>query len=221
MTHDLFEGCIAGGGFASGDAVIVGAWRTSPFGTFVDVMWRRPDGERVLLAPTPAVAAYVTALYRFDRVEVTGVNGGWDGGSVAVEAGGLRVRLRAGDRGAVSWLFAARPRFLRRRPWWIRLEDRLARPVIGRLIGGGQGVRAAGIVPGGQREYYSVDDYRPVVAGELSVDGRDVGALGPLPADLGVGLSAFPTVPAVVYVGTIIDGSLRDGAPASPACEVP
>jgi len=175
VTRDLFEGCIAGGGFASGHAVIIGAWRTSPFGTFVDVMWRRPDGERVLLAPTPSVASYV----------------------------------------------ALRPRFLRRRPWWIRVEDRLARPVVGLLIGGGQGVRAAGIAPGGQREYYSVDDYRRVVAGELSVDGRDAGTLGPLPADLGVGLSAFPTVPAVAYVGTIIEGSFWDAAPAPPAWDVP
>jgi hypothetical protein len=214
VSRDLFEGCIAGAGFASGDAVIVGAWRASPFGTFVDVMWRRPDGERVLLAPTPAIANYVAALYRFDRVEVTGITGGWDGESVAVEAGGLRIRLQAGHRGAQSWLFALRPRVLRRRPWWVQVEERLARPVIGRVIGGAQGVRAAGIAPGGQREYYSVDDYRRVVAGELTVGGRDAGALRCLPADLGVGLSAFPTVPAVVYVGTFIE-SLRDGGPGS------
>lgn len=220
MSRDLFEGCIAGGGFASGDAVVVGAWRTSPFGMFVDVMWRRPNGERVLLAPAPAIARYVAALYRFDRVEVTGVTGGWDGASMAVEAGGLRVRLLAGSRGAQSWLFASRPRVLRRRPWWIQIEDRLARPFIGRVIGGAQGVRAAGIAPGGQHEYYSVDDYRRVVAGELSVDGRDAGGLRCLPADLGVGLSAFPTVPAVVYVGTLIE-SLRDGAPVPPVCEAP
>ena len=89
---DRFRGCIAAAGFAAGDAVVVGAWRTSPFGSFVDVMWVRPDGTRVLLAPSPPVADYVASLYSFDEVVATPVRGGWDGAAVGVEAGPLRVR---------------------------------------------------------------------------------------------------------------------------------
>lgn len=200
-----FDGCIAGAGFASGDAVVVGCWRRSPLGRLVDVMWRTPEGERVLLAPSGPAAAYVRALYAFDRAEVVDVRGGWDGGAIAVEAGRVRVRLVAGGRDARSWLFAARPRPLRRSPAWVALEDRLARPFVGGLLGGAAGVRAAGVAPGGQREWYGVADWRPVVAGALDVTGRGCGALGDLPADLGVGLSSFPTRPAVVAVTTTIE----------------
>jgi hypothetical protein len=204
---DLFAGCITAGGFASGDMVVAGTWRSSPLGRIVDVMWVRPDGERVLLAPSPAARDLIADLYAFDRAEVVAVRGGWDGAGVAIEAGPLRVRLVTGPRDWRSWLFAARPLPLRRSPTWIGLEDVLGRPFVGRIIGGAEGVRAAGVAPGGQRERYGVDDWRPVVAGSLRVDGVDAGALTDLRADLGIGLSAFPTRPAAVSVGTLVERS--------------
>src|SRR5690606_18143295 len=51
----------------------VGRWDASPFGAFADVMVERPDGERVLLAPSRDVADLVAATYRFDRVEIVPV----------------------------------------------------------------------------------------------------------------------------------------------------
>ena len=204
MTWERFVGCISAAAFASGDAVVVGAWAASPLGRLVDVMWVRPDGRRVLLAPTPDAAEYIAGLYDFDDVRVVPVTGGWDGAATAVEAGPLRVRIVAGRRDARSWLFALRPTALLRRPAWVRLEDVLARPFVGRLIGGAAGVRATGVAPGGQRECYGARDYRPAVDARLRVDGRDAGAMHDLPADLGIGLSSFPTRPAVVHVITSI-----------------
>ncbi len=201
---DLFEGAITGIGFTSGDAVVVGAWARSPLGSFVDVMWRRPDGQRVLLAPDHDVAAYVGGLYTFDEVLVVPIRGGVRDSLVAVTAGPLDLRAQLAPRDWRSWLFALRPRVLRRSPTWIRVEDRLARPFIGALLGGGSGVRAAGIAPGGQREYYGADDWRLVRRARLSVYGVDAGQFTDMPADFGVGLSAFPTVPASVRVGTLV-----------------
>lgn len=209
MKLDQFTGCIAGAGFASGDNVVVGSWATSPFGRFVDVMWVRPGGQRVLLAPTGEIAEYVSGLYSFDVVESVPVSGGWDGAAVAVAAGPLRVRMLADRRDARSWLFALRPAVLRRSRWWISLEDLVARPVVGRIIGGADGVRAAGVAPGGQREYYGVRDYRGLAEATLTVAGRDAGAVRPLPAALGVGLSSFPTRPAIVHVTTLIEARDR------------
>lgn len=204
-TLDVFTGCIAAGAFATGEVAVVGCWRSSPIGPVVDVMWVRPDGERVLLAPSVAARELIAGLYAFDRTEVVSLRGGWDGSAVAVEAGPLRVRLLGGPRDWRSLLFAARPRALRRRPAWLSLEDRLARPCVGRLIGGAQGVRATGRTPGGPREWYSVEDYRRVVSGSMMVDGRDAGPLRTLPADLRLGPSAFPTLPAIVHVATLVE----------------
>lgn len=207
MNLDRFRGCIAAAAFASGDSVVVGAWRSSPFGQFVDVMWVRPDGRRVLLVPRDEIGSYVSGLYSFDEIGVVGIEGGWDGRAVAVCAGPLRVRLTAGDRDLRSWLFALRPRFLRERPAWISIEDRLARPFVARIIGGAGGVRAAGVAPGGQREYYGVADYRPVAGATLAVEGEDAGDVRDLPPALGIGLSSFPTRPAVVWVTTLVESS--------------
>lgn len=205
MTFDEFRGCITGAAFAAGDAVVVGAWRTSPFGQFVDVMWVHPHRGRVLLAPTAEIGTYVSGLYAFDEVLTVPVTGGWDGRAVAVCAGPLQVRMLANDRDTRSWLFALRPRVLRRSPTWIGIEDRMARPFVGRIIGGAAGVRAAGVAPGGQREFYGVEDYRSVADAALSVDGEDRGGLVDLPSDLGIGLSSFPTRPAVVHVTTLVE----------------
>lgn len=204
---DTFVGCIAGSAFASGDTVVVGAWRSSPFGLFVDVMWVQPDGTRTLLAPTDEIAAYVSNLYSFDTVERVGITGGWDGHAVAVAAGPLRVRLLAAPRDLRSWLFAVRPKRLRRSPRWVAVEDVVARPFVGRVIGGADGVRAAGVAPGGQREYYGVEDYRVVTDASLQVGGTDAGAMRDLPSQLGIGLSSFPTRPAVVSVATMVEAA--------------
>ena len=201
---DTFEGAITAAGFSSGDAVVVGAWARSPFGMFIDVMWRRPDGERVLLAPTRPVADYVAGLYAFDTVDVVPISGRLTRDRLGVSAGPLDLGVDLAQTDWRSWLFALRPRRLRRSPRWIVLEDRLARPVVGRIIGGADGVRASGTAPGGQPEFYGVDDWRAVEAASLSVDGQDAGPMADLPADFGVGLSAFPTTPASVRVGTLI-----------------
>ena len=209
-----YHGAIAGASFTSGETVVVGLWRASPLGPFVQVMWvrhRRLRGaaERILLTPREHVRQAVVALYDFDESRVVGVRGGFAGGVVAVEAGPLRLRLQVAPRDWRSWLLALRPEVLLRRPWWVTLEDRLARPLVGRLLGGGAGVRAAGTAPGGQREWYGALDWRAIAAGSLQVDGLDAGALTDLPADLGVGMSSFLTRPALVNVVTTVEE--RDG----------
>ena len=60
-----FDGWIAGLGTSSGTRIVVGHWPGSPFGPFSDVMLERPDGERVLLAPTRE-----TALAVFRHIKV-------------------------------------------------------------------------------------------------------------------------------------------------------
>jgi hypothetical protein len=202
---DQFVGAIAAGGFVSGEQVVVGMWRRSPLGSFIDVMWVRADGERVLLAPSPEVAAFVSALYTFDRIEVVEIVGGFDGRRVAVRAGPLDLELRPDARGWRSWVFAVRPRQLRRSPTWLAIEDRFVEPLGRVLLGGAEGVRVGGVTPGGRREWYSVDDYRTVTEGTLFVDGRSAGELTELRPDLGVGLSAFPTRPAMVDLVTLIE----------------
>ena len=204
---DRFEGAIAAAGFASGHQTVVGLWRGSPLGRFVDVMWIEPDGRRVLLAPTPTVRDYVTGVYAFDETRIVPVWGGWDGHRIELHAGPLELHLRPLPRDWRSWVFATRPRRLRRSPTWITIEDRLVAPLAGPLLGGGPGVRLAGVTPGGRREWFGVDDYRPLSEGTLRVEGDDAGAMVPLQPGLGVGLSDFPSRPALVHLATLIEAA--------------
>lgn len=199
-----FRGCIAAAAFASGDQIVIGAWRSSPLGQLIDVMWVRPDGERVLLAPSKAAAEYVSALYAFDRVDVVRVRGGWSGELVDVWAGPVAVQLWPERRDWRSWIFAVRPSWLRRAPVWLEMENRLVKPLGRVLLGGAAGVQLTGITPGGRREWYSVEDYRRLRSGRLTIRGRDAGRMTSLRPDLGVGLSAFPTRPAFVHLTTLI-----------------
>src|SRR5664279_2759040 len=68
-----FDGAIAGMGTASGTRLVVGMWPLSPYGSVTDVMVERPDGHRILLAPTQGFADFVAATYEFDEVRVTPV----------------------------------------------------------------------------------------------------------------------------------------------------
>src|ERR671921_2581346 len=95
-TRLRFEGPIAGLGTHSGVRIVVGHWPRSPFGPVADVMIEKPDGHRLLVAPTPALAQFVAATYAFDEVRIapviiTAADEVW-----TVTAGSLELRFRVG-----------------------------------------------------------------------------------------------------------------------------
>lgn len=201
------EGTIAGAGFGPGHRIVIGVWDKSPVGAMADVMWAKPDGTRVLLAPSAAVARFVGGIYSFDDVMVVDFQVESGPGRVRVRAGDLDVELRGGRPLKV---FKLRPRFLRHRAWWVRLEDLVLRPVIGRLaLRGAAGVRAYGVSPSGVKEWYCVDEYRPVVSGAARFQGRDLGSLGSLDPPALFGFSEFPARPALVRCAPLLEGAER------------
>lgn len=141
------RGTIASAGFSSGHRFVVGHWDDSPLGPTDDVMWARPDGVRVLLVGRPEVAELISAVYRFDTVEVVSLRCRMDEAVLAVVAGDLRITLRAG------------------RPWPIPLarlrSTPAARPVERLLALAMLGVRTWGVSSTGVREWYRADEYRP------------------------------------------------------------
>ena len=118
-------GRIGAAGFASGDRMVVGVWTSGPLGPMTDVMWARPDGERVLLAPDEPVAEFIASVYRFERVEVVPVRGGWNGRTLEVSAGAVSIRLVTGR----GWRL---PPPSLRPPWFTRfVEGPIARVTMG------------------------------------------------------------------------------------------
>ncbi|VXB63087.1 hypothetical protein ARTHRO9AX_180527 [Arthrobacter sp. 9AX] len=97
-TRWIFDGHIAGIGTASGLRLVVGVWKSSPFGPFSDVMLQEPSGHRLLLAPGAEVADFIAGTYTFDEVRVVKVHATLAPGHLTVDAGPLAISARLGGR---------------------------------------------------------------------------------------------------------------------------
>ena len=193
------SGAISSCGFASGDRFVVGRWDRSPIGSTIDVMWARPDGTRVLLAPDQATADFVTSVYRFDEVRVVDITFDATADTLRLEAGPLRLHLAAGP--AVLWL--------PRRPlWFTRWVERPFAYLLMR-------VRTWGTSPTGVQEWYQAESCRFVRTASASIDGVDLGARAQLSPACGFGFSESPRWPSIVRVRPTLRLPARSAGPAS------
>ena len=170
---------------------MVGHWSLSPVGPVTDVMWARPDHGRVLLVDRPQAAAFITAVYRFDRVEVVPIQARQEADAFEVEAGEVHLSLRGGRRWPLP-LGRWRPAWFTR---WV--EGMLARALLG--------VRTYGVSPTGVREWYRADEYRRVTEAQASMSGRDLGALSRrVTPPVRFGFTGPPRRPSMVKVRPLL-----------------
>ncbi|KUN06563.1 hypothetical protein AQI96_33325 [Streptomyces canus] len=192
-----FDGWIAGLGTASGTRIVLGHWPRSPFGPFSDVMLERPDGERVLLAPTGQTAEFVAATYVFDTVRVVPVRVRVADRTWSVTAGPLDLRFVTGRRRLLGLLLRAVPGMLAGRPGWCTLTSLPARVLL-------SGVRTRGSARSGRREWYGARDLRPVRAVSAAYEGDDLGAMAPIVPPVRFGFGSVPRRPALTRVTTTV-----------------
>ncbi len=207
-----FSGQIAGVGSAEGTRVVIGRWTESPFGTFADVMIERPDGHRVLLAPTLQVATFVAQTYTFDEVRVHEVAVRDAGAGWRVEAGELRLTLTIGRRAALGWLLHAIPEPVATSATWAAMVDPIARVAL-------RGVRTRGVARPGRREWYAATDLAHITSLNATFDGQDLGALAPVDPPCRFGFSSTPRTPSVTTVVTTV--RTRPEMPLDDRGEVP
>jgi hypothetical protein len=158
-------------------------------------MWGRPDGRRVLVASDDAGVAYVSGVYGFDEVVVSPLRVTLDGRFLDLHAPdlGLELHLVGGRTVALPWVRPA---------WFTRWVEG---PIARRLLG----VRTYGVSPSGVREWYRAVSVRRVVGGWASIDGRDLGRLGPLDPPTGFGFSEPPRFPSMVGVRPLLEWPRR------------
>lgn len=70
-----------------------------------------------------------------------------------------------------------------------------------------RGVRTRGRTAAGAREWYGIEDYRPLAGGAGRADDADLGALAMVGGRMGFGFSEFPARPAVVAVTSLFRGA--------------
>lgn len=202
MRHrpDVFDGTIAGCGTTSGTRLVLGMWDASPFGPIADAMIERPDGHRILLAPSAGVADYIAATYSFDEVRVESTSLAVIAGRRIVRSRSLRAELVTGSRTAVGALLRTVPAPVARSRWWAAAID----PVAARMR---EGVRTVGTAGGGRREYYGAMDEHRLAAVHAVLDGESLGDLRPVAPPVHFGFGSTPALPSIVRVTTTIDGA--------------
>jgi len=186
-------------GSTSGIRVVVGWWHESPFGPFADAMIERPDGRRILLAPTEQVRDLVATTYVFDetRIEPFSVAAGGEDSRWVVDSPSLSLRLDVGGRMPVGHLLRLLPRGVAQSPAFATLADLVARVAM-------RGVRTRGMARAGRREFYGATDLRAVTALAGALDGIELGALAPVDPPCRFGFSSTPRRPSVTDVVTTI-----------------
>lgn len=160
-------------------------------------MIAEPSGRRVLLAPSPEVAAYVGATYHFDEVRVVPVDVEATPRHWRVRADGLELEVELGGRPPLGWLLRLVPRQVAEAPWWTRVTDPIARLVL-------RGVRTRGTAGGGRTETYGATDLRRVLSLRGTYDGTDLGRLAPVDPEPGFGFGSTPKCPSVTTVATTV-----------------
>lgn len=192
-----FTGQIAGLGSTSGIRVVVGRWTASPWGPFADVMVERPDGHRVLLAPTPRVRDFVAGTYAFDETRVEPVAVVAAPVAWSVRTPSLELFLTIGARMPLGRLLRVVPARVATAPWWAAAVDPVARLVV-------PGVRTRGTAREGRREWYGATDLRRVTAAAGRFDGVALGGLAPVDPPCTFGFASAPRDPSVTDLVTTV-----------------
>ena len=198
--QERFSGWIAGLGTADGHRLVVGHWPTSPFGMVTDVMVEDPAGHRTLYAPTPKLAAFLGAAYRFDDVQAVSCRARRSGSIWMVQAGPLELSFTVGRRTLLGWLLRAVPAPLARATWWVGLLDLPTR----RLL---PGVRTSGRTRDGRRQWYGAHDLHAIVAAEATLDGHHLGPLRAVRPPVRFGFGSVPSRPSLVHLTTTIEAA--------------
>jgi len=183
-------------------------------------MVERPNGHRMLLAPSREVADFVAATYTFDTVRIVGVDvhdgdpavGGeraaeWgdlddpelgddDVAGWTVTAGPLSMRLGFGSRTPLGRLLGAVPMRVATSTTWASAIDPVARTVM-------RGVRTRGRT-GTRQEWYAARDVRSITELTASWDGDDLGDLSPVDPPVRFGFGSTPRRPSLVTLVTTV-----------------
>lgn len=197
-VRERYQGRIAGVGTTSGTRLVVGNWAHTPLGVFADVMVERPDGHRVLLAPSEAVRDVIEATYVFDEVRLEPVSVAETEGCWHVSSPSLSLRIGFGRRSGLGWLLRAGPTRLAASTRWATVVDQVAARVM-------DGVRTRGVAREGRREWYGATDLKLVSSAAGTFDGAELGSLAPVDPPCRFGFSSTPRTPSVTSVVTTIE----------------
>jgi len=185
---DIFKGRITSSGFESGDRIVVGAWKESPFGEFTDIMWAKPDGTRVLIAPTQEIVDYVTAMYSFDEVLLEDIITTGEDRNQKVKSNTMELDF--------SWNRGLPIPFKRSLLFISTVELFFAKLFFG--------TRTYGVTKNNRKEWYAIDRVSHIKKANAKISGKDPGDFTSMNEPCKFGFSEAPKRPSSCEVRTHI-----------------
>ena len=185
---DIFKGRITSSGFESGDRIVVGAWKESPFGEFTDIMWAKPDGTRVLIAPNQEIVDYVTAMYSFDEVLLEDIVTTGEDRNQKVKSNTMELDF--------SWNRGLPIPFKRSLLFISTVELFFAKLFFG--------TRTYGVTKNNRKEWYAIDRVSKIKNATAQISGKDAGKFTHMNEPCKFGFSEAPKKPSSCEVRTHI-----------------
>ena len=185
---DIFKGRITSSEFESGDRIVVGAWKESPFGEFTDIMWAKPDGTRVLIAPNQEIADYVTAMYSFDEVLLEDIATTGEGRNQKVMSNTMELDF--------IWNRGLPIPFKRSLLFISTVELFFAKLFFG--------TRTYGVTKNNRKEWYAIDRVSKIKSATAQISGKDAGKFTHMNEPCKFGFSEAPKKPSSCEVRTHI-----------------
>jgi len=188
MDNEIFKGRVISSGFQTGDMVVIGDWRESPHGAFTNLMWAKPDGTRVLIAPSEELGDFVSSLYSFEKVIVS---------PMEIERTEKSIEVKC-DLGRVymQWGMTIPLPFSRSRWFIANIEAPFARLFFG--------TKTHGTTRNGRKEWYHVRGLSRMKSVELELDGRSTKQMTGMAPSACFGFSNPPRMPLSVRVDSLI-----------------
>ena len=187
-SMDVFSGRISSCGFESGDRIVIGDWKESPFGSFTDIMWAAPNGKRTLIAPNKEISEYVNAMYSFDETIIQDISVQMDGRSFRLICETMTLEF--------NWKKGWKIPFSRSLFFIATVELFFAKLFFG--------TKTHGKTKNGRKEWYAIDRVSKVTTAKATINGLDAGGKIPMKEPCKFGFSEAPKKPSSCEVRTHI-----------------
>ena len=187
---DIFEGRITSCGFDSGDRIVIGMWESSPFGSFADIMWAKPDGTKILIAPNSEIGDYIYSLYDFDEVRIEEIKIKRKLKEICFSTTDINCQFNWGKE--ISFLVKRRPL------WFVATVEYFFGWLIFRT-------KTHGKTKNGRKEWYVVDKISRLKNAKAEIAGKNLGHYSKFSPKANFGFSDPPNMPASVLVRSHIE----------------
>lgn len=171
--------------------MVIGDWHNSPFGEFTNVMLAKPDGTRILFAPSKEHADYVSSLYSFEEVRVIPIN---------VERGTNKIKVEADDLVVnMEWIGGIILPFPRPRWFIAKIENLFAGFIFG--------TKTYGITNNGRKEWYCVKKISKIRCATAELGEENLGEMSDFQINACFGFSEPPRKPSSIRVTSMISNN--------------